>query len=167
MLTDLDEAASKVRTPAAKAFVLEAISCHRAGAQRAAVISIWTAACVDIFEKIRELAASGDPESIQLESRMDRAIASNSITARLEFEREIVGIAETKLELLSSNESGQLNRLREDRGVCAHPTFSDDGSQFTPTPELARMHIVQTCEALLRHPPTQGKALIEILVQRV
>ena len=40
----------------------------------------------------------------------------------------------------------QLERLREDRHLCAHPAFSAEALLFEPTPELVRMHLVNAVD---------------------
>lgn len=56
-----------------------------------------------------------------------------------------------------------LERLKEDRNICAHPTFSDDGSQYTPNAEQALSYIVQAANYLLIQAPVKGKVVIERL----
>lgn len=170
-LTDIDQLALKIWTPSARPYVDEAVACYRISATRASIIAIWVAVCVDITEKIRWLAISGDAEAQTITTTLENIIAMTSLPQKLakmlEFERGLLDLAENKFEFVSHNEARQLERLREDRGACAHPTFSDDGRQFTPIPELARLHIAQACDALLVHPPTQGKAILESLKKLV
>jgi hypothetical protein len=52
----------------------------------------------------------------------------------LAFEKDLLDIATNQLEFLSVIEKAYLERLKEDRNICAHPTFSADGSQFSPLP---------------------------------
>ena len=51
--------------------------------------------------------------------------------------------------------------------MCAHPTFSDDGNQFTPLAELALSYIVQASNYLLIHAPVKGKVVIQRLFELI
>ncbi|MFA0350604.1 hypothetical protein AB4486_27265, partial [Vibrio sp. 10N.222.55.C6] len=59
-LTDLDGLLLQVRNKHSQEYLREAIISYRAGAYRAAVTSTWIAICVDVIEKTKELAISGD-----------------------------------------------------------------------------------------------------------
>lgn len=85
----------------------------------------------------------------------------------LAFERDILDIACDELQLISSIEKSHLERLKDDRNVCAHPTFSDDGSQFTPPAELALAYIVQAASYLLIHSPVKGKVIVERIYELI
>jgi len=165
-LSDLDELAQRVRNNHSKDYLKEAIVSYRAGAYRAALIATWISVCVDIIEKIRELSSSGDAAAKAIEDRLN-AINPNDPNAMLAFEREILDIACEELQLISTIEKSHLERLKDDRNVCAHPTFSIDGSQFTPVAELARAYIVQASNYLLIQVPVKGKVIIERLFELI
>jgi hypothetical protein len=57
--------------------------------------------------------------------------------------------------------SSQLNRLREDRHLCAHPAYSAEAELFEPSPELVRLHLVNAIDLVLAQGPLQGKAILE------
>jgi len=74
--------------------------------------------------------------------------------------------------VIASNGSKMGNRIMvvhwgDDRNICAHPTFSFDGNQFVPSPELARGHIVQAANYLLTKTPVRGKVIIDRLYKLV
>lgn len=165
-LSNLDELVQNVRNTNSKNYLNEAISSYRIGAYRAALIITWIAVCVDIIEKIKELSLSGDPVAKRLEERLN-GIKSNDPTSMLSFEREILDMACDDLQLISAIEKSHLERLKNDRNVCAHPTFSDDGNQFSPLPELALSYIVQASNYLLIHAPVKGKVVIQRLFDLV
>ncbi len=165
-LSDLDELAQRVRNNHSKDYLEEAIASYRAGAYRAALIATWISVCVDIIEKIRELSSSGDGAAKTIEDKLN-AINSNDPNSMLAFEREILDIACEELQLISTIEKSHLERLKDDRNVCAHPTFSIDGSQFAPVAELARAYIVQASNYLLIQVPVKGKVIIERLFELI
>lgn len=165
-LTNLDELMQKVRNPHAKNYMNESIAAYRTGAYRASLITTWIAVCVDIVEKIRELSLSEDPAAKKIEEQLDK-IQPNDPAAMLSFEREILNFACDDLQLISTIEKSHLERLKDDRNICAHPTFSDDGSQFSPPAELALSYIVQASNYLLVHPPVKGKVIVQRLYELI
>lgn len=165
-LTNLDELIQQVRNIHAKNYINESIAAYRTGAYRASLITTWIAVCVDIIEKIRELSLSEDPAAKKFEGQLDK-IQPNDPASMLGFERDILNIACDELQLVSTIEKSHLERLKDDRNVCAHPTFSDDGSQFTPPAELALAYIVQAANYLLIHPPVKGKAIVQRLYELI
>lgn len=165
-LTDMDELGQKVRNSYSKKYLQESISSYRAGAYRSSVIATWIAVCVDIIEKIRELSQSGDGAAKKIEDRLN-SIQANDFISMLKFEKEILNFACDELQFISVIEKSHLERLRDDRNVCAHPTFSIDGSQFVPSPELARAYIVQAASYLLMNIPVKGKVVVERLFSLV
>lgn len=165
-LSNLDEILQKVRNAHSKNYLNEAIVSYRAGAYRAALITTWIAVCVDIIEKIRELAVAGDPAAESINGRL-RKINPNEPSTMLAFEKDLLKIACDDLELISVIEKMHLERLKEDRNICAHPTFSDDGSQFTPNAELALSYIVQASNYLLLQVPVKGKVVIQKIYELI
>lgn len=61
------------------------------------------------------------------------------------------------LELIDFIEHRQLERLQQDRHLCAHPSLRPLGDVFAPSGEYSRAHLVAALDALLVHPPTQGR----------
>ena len=165
-LTNLDELIQKVRHIHSKNYITESIAAYRTGAYRSSLITTWIAVCVDIIEKIRELSLSEDPAAKQIEEELNK-IQPNDPAAMLSFEREILKFACDDLQLISSIEKSHLERLKDDRNICAHPTFSDDGSQFSPPAELALSYIIQASNYLLVHPPFKGKVIVQRLYELI
>lgn len=165
-LSDLDELLQSVRNRYAQEYLKEAVIAYRAGAYRAAVTSTWISICVDIIQKIKELSIGGDAAAAKLELRLD-AIQASDIRGMLDFENDILRIAHEELGVISLIEKTHLERVKEDRNICAHPTFSTDGSQFIPHPELARAYIVQAANYLLVNAPLKGKVIINEMFELI
>lgn len=155
-LSNLDEILLKIRNRISKEYLREALTSYRAGAYRASVISTWIAIYVDLIEKVKELSVSNDAVAKKIEKRLD-SIQSHDIRGKLDFENDILSIAQEELGIISPIEKIHLERIKQDRNVCAHPTFSNDGIQFVPNPEMARSYIVQAANYLLIQMPIKGK----------
>ncbi|MGI3066548.1 hypothetical protein ACRTEL_19230 [Vibrio diabolicus] len=166
-LSDLDELVIKCRDKQAQNYIKEAVSCYKAGAFRSAIVSTWIAVSFDIIEKLKDLTLQGDKEAEIHLNAFDDARTKGDISRSLKFEREILAICRDKLELISHVEFIDLDRLQEDRNRCAHPSMTHDGELFSPSAELARIHIRSAVEHFLQYPPSQGKAALESLVSLV
>jgi hypothetical protein len=155
-LTNLEELLQSVRHPSAKSYFQEAIISYQSGAYRSALIATWIAVCIDIVEKIKDLSIDGDQNATRLTNQID-SLSLNDVAGLLNFERTILDKACDELELISPIDKLQLSRLKEDRNLCAHPSFSLDGTDFNPTAELALSYIVLAANALLINPSVKGK----------
>ncbi len=87
----------------------------------------------DLIDKIRELAVSGDAVARNLESQFQTYVDQindgnqQGVAKALEFEREILHECRDKLRFFDQQQLVDLNRLREDRNRCAHPSFQQVG----------------------------------------
>lgn len=166
-LEDLDELTLRCRDERARLYIAEAVSSYRAGAFRSAIVASWIAVCFDVIEKLRELALAGDKEAEKQVQDLDSTRRTGDLSRALKFERELLDIAKDKFELISPLEYIDLERLQSDRNRCAHPSLTSDDKAYTPSAELARLHIHSAVTHLLQHPPVQGKFALDRLVQEV
>jgi hypothetical protein len=166
-LVDLDELILKCRDDRAKAYIAEAVASYRSGAFRSAIVGTWIAVCFDVIEKLRELALSGDKEAEKHAEELEKTRKSGDLAKALKFERELLELARDKFELISHIEFIDLERLQEDRNRCAHPSLVSEDQVFSPSAELARVHLHSAVSHVLQHPPVQGKYALERLVKEI
>ncbi len=166
-LVDLDELILKCRDDRAKAYIAEAVASYRSGAFRSAIVGTWIAVCFDVIEKLRELALSGDKEAEKHAEELEKTRKSGDIAKALKFERELLELARDKFELISHIEFIDLERLQEDRNRCAHPSLVSEDQVFSPSAELARVHLHSAVSHVLQHPPVQGKYALDRLVKEI
>jgi hypothetical protein len=166
-LEDLDELTLRCRDEKARLYITEAVSSYRAGAFRSAIVAAWIAVCFDVIEKFRELALAGDKEAEKQVQDLDATRRSGDISRALKFEKELLELARDKFELISPLEFIDLERLKDDRNRCAHPSLTSDDQAYTPSAELARLHIHSAITHLLQHPPVQGKYALDRLLQEI
>ena len=101
--------------------------------------------------------------------RVDRAISlrvANPAESKKQLqaiEGGLLTAAHAAFEFLTDHELRDMERLRDDRHLYAHPAFAGEDYLFQPTPELVRMHIVHAISNLLQHPPIQGKSALQRL----
>jgi hypothetical protein len=167
ILSDLDELALSVRDVRSRAYIFEAISVYRAGAYRAAIISTWIAVAYDTISKIRELANQGDNAAQAYVAKLDKAISGKEVNILQDIERNLLKTAHENYEFLAPHEYTDLQRLYDDRNLCAHPAYIEEDELFQPAPELVRAHIVHSIKHLLRHQPVQGRSAIEAFMQEL
>ncbi len=160
---DLQELAGTVRDRNTRGYVEEAVAAHLAGAQRSAVVTLWAAIAYDIIQKIRELSTSGEAAAVAFVTNYDDAVRRHDIPALLRIEDQLIEKARHDFEMLQPHEAVALERVREDRHLCAHPAMTADDTLFQPTSELVAAHLLHSITFLLAQQPVQGRsALIRI-----
>jgi hypothetical protein len=158
---DLDILLTRIRQPQSKTYFLDSVKAYKAGALRSALSAAWVAVVYDLITKYRELGAMGDGAAAAFIHTWDTATANHDIRKLLELEATIITDATTNTQLLNRIAGIQLDRLREDRHLCAHPAFSAEAELFEPSPELVRLHLVNAIDLVLSQEPLQGKAIFE------
>ncbi|EGH44134.1 hypothetical protein PSYPI_17777 [Pseudomonas syringae pv. pisi str. 1704B] len=165
-LYDIEVLANRYRSDQSREHITEAIRCYKAGAYRATIVTAWIAIVFDLLDKIRELSLSGDASAKLLENKYAGYVAQinnqnqDGIKGALEFERKILETCRDTLQFFDSQQFVDLERLREDRHRCAHPSFQDEGVPYYPSAEQARLHIRNAVMHVLAMPPVQGKAAL-------
>ena len=164
-LLDLDEAVLRVRDANSRLYIGEAVAAYRAGANRSAIIAAWIAVVTDIIAKIKELANQSDANAQAFVRELDVAVAANDLRTLQTIEQAILNKAEREFEFLSAREAVDLERLKADRHLCAHPAFVSEDSLYQPSADLVRTHIVHAVEHLLAQQPVQGRSALERIKQ--
>jgi hypothetical protein len=159
-LSDIDAMALAVRDRESRRLIVEAITAYRGGALRSAIISTWIAVSFDIIAKARELASQGEAAPKAFVHDLDSAIANNDVRKLQIIESDLLKTANEGLQLFAPHEFNTLQRLQNDRNLCAHPAFIVEDELYQPTLELVRSHIVHALLYLLIHAPLQGKSAI-------
>ena len=159
--SDVDTLALAVRDRESRRLIGEAIAAYRGGALRSAVISTWIAVAYDIIAKARELASQGEAAPRAFVNKLDEAILANDVRKQQTIEYELLEKANSDFQLLAPHEYSALERIQNDRNLCAHPAFVVQDELYQPTPELVRGHIVHALQYLLVHAPLQGKSAID------
>lgn len=168
-LADIEALSLRCRSEQSRGYISESLLCYKSGAYRATIVTAWIALVFDLIDKIRELSIAGDAEAKALEAKIDSYIAQieqgngQGIKASLEFERTILEICRDKLDFFDAQQFTDLERLREDRHRCAHPSFHQIGIPYNPSAEHARLHLRNAIVYVLSQPPVQGKAALAAL----
>lgn len=158
-MMDLELKINQVWHQEVRPLVTEAYRCYTTGSARASIVLTWTAVCTDLIHKLYQLAEDGEGEAAQVVKRIDDARGKpdrEAIRTMLDVENTILDVAE-KLDLIDFVQKRELERLKEDRNLAAHPSLRPLGELFSPTTEYARAHLTAAVEALLIHPPSQGR----------
>lgn len=160
--TDLDILLTRIRHPQSKVYFLDAVKAYKVGALRGALTSAWVALVYDLIAKYRELSAMGDAAASAFLQSWDNATAAGDIAKLLQLEGGILEDATANTQVVNRIARTHLERLREDRHLCAHPAFSAEAVLFEPSPELVRLHLVNAVDLLLSQEPLQGKAIFDL-----
>ncbi|TXI48303.1 MAG: hypothetical protein E6Q50_11225 [Lysobacter sp.] len=158
----MDILLARVRNSQSKIYFLDSVKAYKAGALRAAMTSVWVALVYDIIAKYRELGAMGDTAATAFLQSWDNATITGNIRKLLQLEASIIEDATKNTQVVNQIAGKHLERLREDRHLCAHPAFSAEAELFEPSPELVRLHLVNTVELVLSQEPLQGKAIFDL-----
>lgn len=164
-LSDLDELLSTVRERESRRLIEEAIAAYRGGALRPAIVATWIAVVADLFAKIRETASGGDKAAIQYIAELEDAVEKKLLPKLQEIERGLLDKASRDFSLFTPHEQTDLERLLDDRHMCAHPALVRKEVLFQPTPELVRTHIVHAIHHVLSKDPVQGKAALDQILK--
>ncbi len=156
---DLDILLTRIRHPQSKRYFLDAVKAYKAGALRGALTSAWVALVYDLIAKHRQLSAMGDAAATAFLLSWDNATAAGDIAKLLQLEGGILENATANTQVVNRIARMHLERLREDRHLCAHPAFSAEADLFEPSPELVRLHLVNAVDLVLSQQPLQGKAI--------
>jgi hypothetical protein len=120
---DLDILLARIRNAQSKVYFLDAVKAYKAGALRASLTSAWVALVYDFITKYRELHVMGDAAATKFITSWDAATAENNVTKLLQLEAGILEDATTNTQVVNGIARAHLERLREDRHLCAHPAF--------------------------------------------
>jgi hypothetical protein len=159
---DLDILLTRIRHPQSKVYFLDAVKAYKAGALRGALTSAWVALVYDLIAKYRELRAMDDAAATAFLVSWDNATAAGDIAKLLKLEGGILEDATANTQVVNRIARTHLERLREDRHLCAHPAFSAEADLFEPSPELVRLHLVNAVDLVLSQEPLQGKAIFDL-----
>ncbi|WIV60727.1 hypothetical protein [Amycolatopsis nalaikhensis] len=164
MAVDLETLLAQVWSPDVRPLAEEAWRCYNAGAIRASIAATWSAVSADIIVKLIHLADEGDPGAQvfrqQVVDAQDKGLNSGGVSAMQKIEGSLVDKA-VDFELIDSIGQRELDRIREDRHLCSHPSLRMEGEVYSPRPEAARAHLAIALSTLLVHPPTQGRKLVD------
>jgi len=163
----LEDLLNDVRDRDSRRYLDEAIRAYNVGAFRAAIVATWVTVAFDLIGKIRQLAATGDAAANDFIRRLDQAIESDATSRLLAIERELLTAAQQTFEFIERRELKTLERLRDDRHVCAHPAFVRPGEVLEPTPEMVRAHIATAVDAVLSKSATPGRLAVERFRQEI
>jgi hypothetical protein len=165
----VEDLLNEVHDRESRRYLAEAIGSYQAAAFRAAIVATWVAVAFDLIAKIRELDEAGDPTAGAFMRVLERAIDNQAQNPDLllDIERNLIKEAHESFEFIEQRERLQLERLRQDRHVCAHPAFVRPDEVFVPTPELVRAHLATAIDAVLSKGPVPGKRAIDRFMNEI
>jgi hypothetical protein len=161
---ELEILLTQVWNPEIRPLAEEAWRCYNVGAIRASVTATWTAVTADTISKLVYLADEGDPNAVtfrgELAAAQGKGLTQEGVRAMQAIEAGLLAKA-VNFELIDSIDQRELERIREDRNLCVHPSLRSFSEVYEPNSEAARAHLATALAALLTHPPTQGGKAIE------
>jgi len=163
-MTDMETLIRQVWSPDVRPLAAEAWHCYNSGATRACISAIWTAVTADIITKLVRMADDGDTQAVPfrtaLSDAQSKGLSKDGVRAMQTIEATLLDKA-AEFELIDSIGVRELERIREDRNLCVHPSLRALGDVYEPRPEVARGHLAIALSTLLTHPPTQGRKVLD------
>ncbi|RDV49125.1 MULTISPECIES: hypothetical protein [unclassified Streptomyces] len=163
-VTDVESLIAQVWNPDTRPLAEEAWRCYNSGAIRASIAATWTAVTADIIAKVIRLADNGDSGAIKFRtdimSAQEKGITPDGVRAMQNIEASLLSRA-VDFELIDSIGQRELERIREDRNLCVHPSLRSFSEFYEPRPEVARGHLAVALATLLTHPATQGGKILD------
>ncbi|WP_200309404.1 hypothetical protein [Streptomyces adelaidensis] len=163
-VTDVESLIAQVWNPDTRPLAEEAWRCYNAGAIRASIAATWTAVTADIITKLIQLADNGDAGAVavrtEITSAQGKGITPDGVRAMQNIEASLLTKA-ADFELIDSIGQRELERIREDRNLCVHPSLRSFSEVYEPLPEVARGHLAVALTTLLTHPATQGGKILD------
>jgi hypothetical protein len=161
---NLEERIAACWSPEVRPLIAEAYRCYATGSPRAAVVLTWTAVCVDVIEKLRQLADDGESQAKSVVEKVEKAqgkVDAGAIKTMQEVETNLLLDTALAVELIDAVQYRKLDQLRLDRNLCAHPSMSPLGDVFAPSLDDARTHLAVALDSLLAHAPSQGRRVVD------
>lgn len=166
-VTDLENLLTQVWNPDTRPLAEEAWRCYNSGAIRASIAAIWTAITADIITKLIQLADDGESGAVtfrtEVANAQKKSISQDGVRAMQNIEASLLDKA-AEFELIDSIGQRELQRIREDRNLCVHPSLRSFSEVYEPRPEVARGHLAVALTTLLIHPSTQGGKVLDALM---
>lgn len=165
-MRDLSDLQSSIRDRDSRTYFDEAVKAFQVGAFRSAIVETWVAVSLDIVSKIRYLANRGDLMAKKFIEELDNSIKKNNVQKLQKIENSLLDVAK-KLELITHREYKELERLYQDRNVCAHPAFVSPTDVFKPSVEQVRAHLASAVDNSLSLPPVSGRELSRQIISEI
>ncbi|MGV0585459.1 hypothetical protein ABQE45_17100 [Mycobacteroides chelonae] len=163
-MTDIENLLTQVWDPESRSLAEEAWRCYNAGATRASVVATWTAVIADVISKVGHLSDDSDPTAQAVTDEVSKAqelgLSIEGVRAMQRIEGMLL-VKAMELEIIDGIQHRELERIKEDRNLCAHPSLKRFSEVYVPLPEVARAHLVTALDTLLIHRPTQGRKIID------
>jgi hypothetical protein len=118
VVLDLEESLGRVWNPDVRPLVAEAYRSYTTGSARACIILTWGAVASDLIDKLRRLSGDGEGAATTIVQKIDTARDRNDVKGMQDVEASLLATARD-LELLDFVEERELQRLRDDRHLCA------------------------------------------------
>lgn len=164
LVPELETMLTQVWNPEIRSLADEAWRSYNAGAIRASIAATWTSVAADIIGKVVYVADDGEADAVafrvELAAAQAKGLTSDGVRAMQAIEAKLLAKA-VDFELIDSIDERELERIREDRNLCVHPSLRSFSEVYEPRPEAARAHLAIALATLLTHPPTQGRKALE------
>lgn len=161
---DIEEKMETIPDPKTKKLFEEVYSSYQHGNYRSAVVMLWSVVVADIIFKLKFL---DDTYRNKKASALLKNIKKKQEEhpENPEWEKELLKKAYEELKFITLNDKTNLEYLRTQRNLSAHPVLTDDNLLLAPNKDTTRSLIRNAMEAILLKTPLLHSELVNSIVE--
>lgn len=161
---DIEQKMEAIPDPKTRKLFEEVYSSYQHGNYRSAVVMLWSVVIADIIFKLKFLDDTyRNKKAINiLKDIEDR---QNTKPESSEWEKELIKKAYEELKFITLEEKINLEYLRTQRNLSAHPVLTDDSLLLVPNKDTTRSLIRNAMEAILLKTPLLHSELVTSIVE--
>lgn len=163
MMFDIEEKMEAIPDPKTRKLFGEVYSSYQHGNYRSAVVMLWSVVISDMIFKLEFLDNTYRNKKAlsvldYIKKKQDERPESS------EWEKELLKKAYEELKFITLNDKTNLEHLRSQRNLSAHPVLTEDNLLVTPNKDTTRSLIRNAMEAILLKTPLLHRELVDSVV---
>lgn len=149
-LFDLDT--EKIYFPSIKEYYEEILSSYSTGHYRSAIVMLYAAMESDLMQKLNELDTRyNDTKAHEILEDINKK-RNNKPRPNLEWENDLLDKSYNETNILTIQEFQNVNHLKDDRNLSAHPSFNNNYELLSISQESTIAHIKNMYSIFIKPP---------------
>ena len=161
LIEDLIEQIPEAKT---KKLFIETYASYTHGNYRACIVMLWTTIICDLIYKLQYLSNSySDDVSEKILAEIEQKQQANPKSP--EWEQELIKLIAERTNLLTLVELENLEYIRKQRNLSAHPILNDNDLLLNPTKELTRALLRIALDSVLLKSAILSKQFVDYMTE--
>ena len=161
LVEDLIEQIPEAKT---KKLFIETYASYTHGNYRACIVMLWTTIICDLIYKLQYLSNSySDDVSEKILAEIEQKQRANPKSP--EWEQELIKLITKRTNLLTTIELDNLEYIRKQRNLSAHPILNDNDLLLNPTKELTRALLRIALDSVLLKSAILSKQFVDYMTE--